>query len=74
MDSGSGIPESLKNKIFDPFFTSKEVGKGTGLGLSLSKKIIESFGGELSLNDNLENTCFEIKLRIYNQGEVSESA
>ncbi len=62
-DSGAGIPEGIRSTIFDPFFTSKEVGKGTGLGLSLSKQIIESFEGELKLNSNVKNTCFEIYLK-----------
>ncbi|MCF8211252.1 MAG: HAMP domain-containing protein, partial [Rhodoferax sp.] len=44
-DTGCGIPEANLQRIFDPFFTSKEVGKGTGLGLSVSYGIIKSHGG-----------------------------
>ena len=44
-DTGTGIPESIKEKIFEPFFTTKEVGKGTGLGLSISYGIINDYNG-----------------------------
>ncbi len=48
-DTGSGIDEQLLGKIFDPFFTTKEPGKGTGLGLSISARIIDSFGGRITV-------------------------
>lgn len=50
-DNGSGIPDNVKSKIFQPFFTTKPTGQGTGLGLSLSYDIItKSHGGELNFN------------------------
>jgi signal transduction histidine kinase len=48
-DNGSGIPENIKGKIFQPFFTTKPTGQGTGLGLSLSYDIIKAHGGELKV-------------------------
>jgi signal transduction histidine kinase len=48
-DNGNGIPDSIKNKIFQPFFTTKPTGQGTGLGLSLSYDIVKAHGGELKL-------------------------
>jgi signal transduction histidine kinase len=48
-DNGNGIPEEIKNKIFQPFFTTKPTGQGTGLGLSLSYDIVKAHGGELKL-------------------------
>jgi two-component system, NtrC family, sensor kinase len=48
-DNGSGIPESLREKIFQPFFTTKPTGQGTGLGLSLSYDIVKAHGGELKV-------------------------
>jgi len=48
-DNGSGIPESIKEKIFQPFFTTKPTGQGTGLGLSLSYDLVKAHGGELKL-------------------------
>ncbi|MFZ9386795.1 MAG: sensor histidine kinase [Chitinophagaceae bacterium] len=46
-DNGSGIPEAIKEKIFQPFFTTKPTGQGTGLGLSLSYDIVKAHGGVL---------------------------
>jgi signal transduction histidine kinase/ligand-binding sensor domain-containing protein len=46
-DNGPGIPEEIKNKIFQPFFTTKPTGQGTGLGLSLSYDIVKAHGGEI---------------------------
>ncbi|MFC3879818.1 sensor histidine kinase [Algoriphagus namhaensis] len=46
-DNGKGIPEHIKEKIFQPFFTTKPTGSGTGLGLSLSYDIVKAHGGEL---------------------------
>lgn len=48
-DTGPGIPPDLQARIFDPVFTTKEVGKGTGLGLSICHGIIEEHGGELTM-------------------------
>ncbi|WP_127717064.1 ATP-binding protein [Halobacteriovorax sp. HLS] len=63
-DSGKGISEEVQEKIFQPFFTTKEIGKGTGLGLSLSKTIIEDHGGEITLSKNCANTRFLITFPI----------
>ena len=64
-DNGNGIPDSIKEKIFQPFFTTKPTGQGTGLGLSLSYDIIKAHGGELKM-DSAENvgTTFSILLPI----------
>ncbi|MDI1325103.1 MAG: tetratricopeptide repeat protein [Algoriphagus sp.] len=48
-DNGPGIPEAIKDKIFQPFFTTKTTGEGTGLGLSLSYDIIKAHGGDLKV-------------------------
>lgn len=46
-DSGGGIPDAIREKIFEPFYTTKEVGKGTGLGLSISYGIVKDCQGEI---------------------------
>jgi signal transduction histidine kinase len=63
-DNGSGIPDAIRNKIFQPFFTTKPTGQGTGLGLSLSYDIItKGHGGELRVETSIGNgTTFTIRL------------
>ena len=51
-DNGKGIPETIRDQVFDPFFTSKEVGKGTGLGLSVSYNLIMEHKGKIYFNSN----------------------
>ena len=57
-DSGAEIPQEVREKIFQPFFTTKEIGKGTGLGLSASLGIMRSFDGNLTFDPRFGSTCF----------------
>ncbi|MBT4761660.1 MAG: PAS domain-containing protein [Bdellovibrionaceae bacterium] len=57
-DSGKGISEKIRNKIFDPRFTTKSLSDGTGLGLALSSQIIKRHGGEIYLVSDVKNTTF----------------
>lgn len=63
-NSGPKIPADLRDKIFQPFFTTKEVGKGQGLGLSISKGIINAHNGKLSLAQDEGDTSFIIELPL----------
>jgi signal transduction histidine kinase len=64
-DNGPGIPENIRQKIFQPFFTTKPAGQGTGLGLSLSYDIIKAHGGEIKVtSENGNGTRFTIYLPI----------
>lgn len=64
-DSGIGIPKNELEKIFDPFYTTKEAGKGTGLGLSVSYNIVKQFKGELKVESEAgKGTLFTIILPV----------
>jgi signal transduction histidine kinase len=64
-DNGPGIPESIKEKIFQPFFTTKPTGQGTGLGLSLSYDIVKAHGGTLEVSSaEGEGTLFTVRFPV----------
>jgi methyl-accepting chemotaxis protein len=64
-DTGRGIPEEDVDKIFEPFFSTKEVGKGTGLGLSICYGIIEAHGGRIEVESKInEGTSFRVILPV----------
>lgn len=62
IDQGPGIPEQLRSRIYEPFFTTKPVGKGTGLGLSLARQMVEDQGGTLRLEEFPRGCCFVLEL------------
>lgn len=61
-DNGEGVPPALREKIFQPFFTTKETGEGTGLGLSISRRIVREHRGDLFLEVGRERTTFVMEL------------
>jgi signal transduction histidine kinase len=64
-DNGPGIPDSIKEKIFQPFFTTKPTGQGTGLGLSMSYDIVKAHGGEIKVDSALgRGTMFIVSLPV----------
>ena len=66
-DNGPGIPEDIRAKILEPFFTTKEVGKGTGLGMPIVVRILENHGLKLEIGDS--EALGGAKLRIsHSQG------
>jgi PAS domain S-box-containing protein len=73
-DTGPGIPEELRDKIFDIFFTTKPVGKGTGLGLSISRNIIQLHGGTIGFDcPPGGGTTFTIELPLeFNEAQTDE--
>lgn len=72
-DTGSGIPDSIRSKLFDPFFSSKPVGSGTGLGLFVAYQVIvEQHGGELTFSSTPgKGTIFSIKLPVNLKGAIA---
>jgi signal transduction histidine kinase len=70
-DTGTGMTEEIRKKIYDPFFTTKDVGKGTGLGLYISYGIIEKHNGKIEVFSQLgEGTEFVITIPIQQQTTV----
>jgi histidine kinase len=64
-DTGIGIPEPIAEKIFEPFYTTKEVGKGTGLGLSISYGIVKDCGGSIQVKSNTPGgACLTLKFPV----------
>ncbi len=72
-DTGPGIPQECRDRIFDIFFTTKPPGKGTGLGLSVSQNILKIHGGRIAFECPLEGgTVFTVELPLSHPGLASE--
>ena len=68
-DTGTGVPEGLQDKIFEPFFTSKKIGKGTGLGLSISYGIVRDYDGTIRVRSQEgEGATFIIQFPAAREG------
>lgn len=64
-DTGTGIPQSIKDRLFDPFFTTKSMGKGVGIGLSTCYGIVQDHKGEIAVESvEGEGSCFKVVLPI----------
>ena len=65
IDNGPGIPDSIKEKIFQPFFTTKPTGQGTGLGLSLAYDIVKAHGGTILVDSTVgKGSTFVITIPV----------
>ncbi len=74
-DNGPGIPEDLKERIFDPFFSTKTSSGGMGLGLAISMRLAEDLGGSLSVRANTpKGAIFELRLPALSGEKASERA
>lgn len=72
-DDGCGIPEHVKNKIFDPYFTTKSAEEGTGLGLAVVHGIVSAVNGFISFESEKDKgTSFYIYIPVYEAGDSSE--
>ncbi|GBF50862.1 two component response regulator sensor histidine kinase subunit [Leptospira ryugenii] len=69
-DNGSGIPHEIKDKIWDPFFTTKDQGEGSGLGLGIVKGIIEKHKGRIEVESEPSKTRFLVYLPLEGPGDL----
>ena len=61
-DSGPGIPDGIRERLFEPFYTTKPPGKGTGLGLHISHNVVARHGGRIEVTSSEGGACFEVSL------------
>jgi signal transduction histidine kinase len=72
-DTGAGIPEDIRAKIFDQFFTTKSVGKGTGQGLAIARNIVATHGGSIWFDSEMgKGTTFFIRIPFGNTPNVPD--
>jgi signal transduction histidine kinase len=73
-DNGTGIPPESRDKLFQPFFTTKPTGEGTGLGLSISYDIVtQQHGGSIAV-DSREGEFTEFTIRLPRHGQAAEGS
>lgn len=71
-DTGSGIGPDIIDKIFDPYFTTKEIGKGTGMGLAIAHGIITKYGGTITVDSKLgRGSTFHVNFPVAAQDTLS---
>ncbi len=70
-NSGQKISDKVREKLFQPFFTTKGPSKGTGLGLSISRGIVQQHGGEIRIETDRSNTCFAVQLPRFAEVKAS---
>ena len=63
-DNGDGVDQAILDKLFNPYFTTKEVGRGMGLGLSITGEVIQEHDGMIDVQNTLLGACFRIHLPL----------
>jgi len=69
IDNGPGIPPEIKDRIFDPFYTTKPVGQGTGLGLDTVYRIVDQHRGNVRVDSRPGETHFQVRLPVQKEGK-----
>ncbi len=73
-DSGYGIPKEVQDRIFEPFYSTKDIGHGMGIGLSLSRQIAIAHGGDLIVDNTYKNTTFKLTIPKIQNFDLQEEA
>lgn len=74
-DSGAGVPQSDRDLVFEPFWTSRPPGQGTGLGLSLARTVVEQHAGRIELGtSSLGGACFTVRLPLNRSSQANDPA
>jgi len=63
-DDGPGMPPEVRERIFEPFYTTKPPGSGTGLGLHIAYNVVARHDGRIEVRSRPGETCFEVALPI----------
>jgi signal transduction histidine kinase len=66
VDDGPGIPRAAQVHLFEPFYTTKDIGSGTGLGLAIVRRIVTDHAGEVFVRSEPGETCFTVRLPLHN--------
>jgi signal transduction histidine kinase len=61
-DDGPGVPAAIRDQVWEPFFTTKDVGAGTGLGLAIARRVVSEHGGEIALDSVAGDTRARVTL------------
>ena len=70
-DTGIGMSDAVRSRIFEPYFTTKPIEKGTGLGLAVAYKVVQDHGGTIDVNTHLgKGTTFTVYLPLAKTGEL----
>ena len=67
-DTGPGIPDDVRQRLFEPFYTTKPPGKGTGLGLHIAHTVVARHGGRIDVDSSPKGTCFAVSLPARHPG------
>jgi signal transduction histidine kinase len=73
-DNGCGIPDDIRNRMYEQFFTTKEVGRGTGQGLSIARSVVEGIGGEISVETEVgTGSIFTVAIPLAQSEELAHA-
>jgi two-component system C4-dicarboxylate transport sensor histidine kinase DctB len=73
-DNGNGVDQAILDKLFNPYFTTKEVGRGMGLGLSITGEVIQEHDGSIDVKNTKKGACFSFALPVVGEKSLKNNA